>query len=235
MSSTVAGASGSAAAGEPSAAQKLRQVHESAHPVTVEDVQDEDLPVKPEPTETKKAPKPFDTQSHELFPELGASKGKAAANVAPVWGAKNNAAGKTNGTSPAATPAPVSSSSAPAQKATPAVFIPGRSVETVNLEPQYIIPRGQLKRPIPDIIKDINRKSRANISMSTSSNGRLKFDATGPQDVAQQALKDLVQQIGTKVRIPASVLENWILTQGSNRSGFPFLSPLARTSLEREV
>jgi hypothetical protein len=79
------------------------------------------------------------------------------------------------------------------------MFIPGRKVESVTLEPQFITPRGQLKRPIPDIIKDINRKSRANISMSTSANGRLKFDATGPQDVAQQALKDLVQQIGTRV------------------------------------
>lgn len=205
MSSTVAGAPESATAGESSAAQKLRQMHENAHPVTVEDVPDEDLPSKPKPTGTKPASKPIDTQSHEVFPELGASKGKTA-NVAPVWGAKNNAGGKTNGTSSAA-PVPVSSPSAPTQKATPSMFIPGRNVESVTLEPQYIIPRGQLKRPIPDIIKDINRKSRANITMNTSSNGRLKFDATGPQDVAQQALKDLVQQIGTKVRKPHSPRE----------------------------
>ncbi len=32
----------------------------------------------------------LDTQSHELFPELGAPKGKSA-NIAPVWGAKSGA------------------------------------------------------------------------------------------------------------------------------------------------
>jgi hypothetical protein len=63
-----------------------------------------------------------------------------------------------------------------------------------------------LKRPIPDIIKDINRKSRATVSMATSTNGRYKFDATGPQDVAQQALKDLIAQIGTRVSPSFSVL-----------------------------
>ncbi|EEY21844.1 conserved hypothetical protein [Verticillium alfalfae VaMs.102] len=55
--------------------------------------------------------------------------------------------------------------------------------------------------------------------MSTSSNGRLKFEATGQQDVAQQALKDLVQQIGTtqtiKVPIPQSARAHIIGRQGS--------------------
>ena len=195
------------AAGESSAAQQLLQKHaEVPHPVTVEEAEDEDLPHKTDSattsgkaSETKPASKLFDAQSHELFPELGAPKGKAA-NVAPIWGAKNNAGNKANGVNASAAPAPVSGNAPSSQRPTPSMFIPGRNVETVTLEPQYIIPRNQLKRPIPDIIKDINRKSRANITMATSSNGRLKFDATGPQDVAQQALKDLVQQIGTKVR-----------------------------------
>jgi hypothetical protein len=196
------------AAGESSAAQQLLQKHaEVPHSVTVEDADDEDLPHKTQSattsdkaTEAKKpASKPFDAQSHELFPELGAPKGKAA-NVAPIWGAKNNAGGKANGVNASAAPVPASGKASSSQRPTPSMFIPGRNVETVTLDPQFIIPRNQLKRPIPDIIKDINRKSRANITMATSSNGRLKFDATGPQDVAQQALKDLVQQIGTKVR-----------------------------------
>jgi ferric-dicitrate binding protein FerR (iron transport regulator) len=89
------------------------------------------------------------------------------------------------------------------------MVIPGRNVESVTLEPQFIIPRNQLKRPLADTIKDINRKSRANITMATSANGRLKFDATGPQDIAQQALKDLVQQIGTRVCLTATTRLVW--------------------------
>lgn len=211
MSTNLAGAPGNSA-GEPSAAQKLLQKHVDAHPVTVEDAEDEDLPSKSDSVAIPSASgaskptskKTFDTQSHELFPELGAAKGKAA-NVAPIWGAKNNASGKANGAESGTASPPASAPSVSSQRPTPSMFIPGRNVETVTLEPQYIIPRGQLKRPIPDIIKDINRKSRANITMTTSSNGRLKFDATGPQDVAQQALKDLVQQIGTKTTIKVSI------------------------------
>lgn len=210
-----------AASGEVSAAQKLMQQHsEASHHPTVEDVPDEDLPLKStnasaaEPSwntnmSAKAAGKQkentpsskIDTQSHDLFPELGAPKTKAA-NVAPIWGAKNNTEGKSNGSAPAngisRSSTPGSGAGTP-QSSAPLMSIPGRNVESIVLEPQYILPRTQLRRPIPDIIKDINRKSRANISMSNSSNGRLKFDATGSQDVAQQALRDLVNQIGTKV------------------------------------
>ncbi|XP_044716233.1 KH domain-containing protein [Hirsutella rhossiliensis] len=224
-SGNTASAAGLVNGGEESAAQKLLQKHaETPHHVTVEDAPDEDEPVKPAadsagsqaPSMSAKAagkqkdsqgPKArLDTQSHELFPELGAPKGKSV-NVAPVWGAKSNANGPSNG----------AASNAPA--ATPSMFIPGRNVESVTLEPQFILPRGQLKRPIPDIMKDINRKSRANVTMATASNGRLRFDATGPQDVAQQALKDLVQQIGTrtsvKVPIPHSARAHIIGKGGS--------------------
>ncbi|GAB0137399.1 putative RNA binding effector protein [Epichloe bromicola] len=225
-------------ASEESIAQKLLQKHaEDPHHATVEEVPDEDLPSKPAndasgswaaPMNTKSAGKqqesqnpkaPLDTQSHELFPELGAPKGKSA-NVAPIWGAKNSANGV--GTSPnglSRSPTPASGTATPSKASTPSMFIPGRNVETVTLEPQFILPRGQLRRPIPDILKDINRKSRANITMATASNGRLRFDATGPQEIAQQALKDLVQQIGTrtsiKVPIPYSARAHVIGKGGS--------------------
>lgn len=209
----MASSANDSAAGEVSAAQRLLQQHshDPHHHATVEDAPDEDLPAKSsEPASwnqsisTKAAGKRkedvtgknLDTQSHDLFPELSGPK-SSAANVAPIWGAKSHANGKSNGASPANG---ASRSSTPGSDAnTPKMLIPGRNVESITLEPQYIQPRTQLRRPIPDIIKDINRKSRANITMSTASNGRLKFDATGPQDVAQQAIKDLVSQIGTKV------------------------------------
>lgn len=213
---------------ELSAAQQLLQKHIEPHAVTVEEAPDEDLPAKPindasgswaAPISTKaagkqkEAPIPksgLDTQSHELFPELGGPKGKSA-NVTPIWGAKSNANGKANGATSngvSQSSTPTSGVATPAKAAAPSVFIPGRNVESVTLEPQFILPRGQLKRPIADTIKDINRKSRANITMATSSNGRLKFDATGPQENAQQALKDLIQQIGTRVRMLLQLCKN---------------------------
>lgn len=206
--------------GEESAAQKLLQKHaEAPHRVTVEDVPDVDGPAPPPandgpgssatPVSAKAAGKQqpqgaratLDTQSHELFPELGAPKGKST-NVAPIWGAKTNGkpngSGASNNGTPLA-PTPASAVATPPQAGAPSLSIPGRNVETVVLEPQYILPRGQLKRPIPDTLKDINRKSRAIITMATAPNGHLRFDATGPQEVAQQALKDLVSQIGCRV------------------------------------
>lgn len=202
---------------EPSAAQKLLQTHVDHHP-TVEEVPDEDLPLKSnagdsaswaEPQSSKAAGKQketsvpgkkIDPNDQTLFPELGAGKPKSSPNVAPIWGAKSSVSTPANGLSRSSTPA--SGGVATPKNAAPSMSIPGRNVETVVLEPQFILPRNQLRRPIPDIMKDINRKSRANITLSTATNGRLKFDATGPQDVAQQALKDLVQQIGTKVGKP---------------------------------
>lgn len=204
-------AAGLANAGEESVAQRLQQHH-----VTVEDVPDPELPTHATEDASasgsapavKPAGKPkqtaLDTQSHELFPELGAPKGKGP-SVAPVWGAKSNANGGSNGVSRSSTPA--SGTSTPsAQAPTPSMAIPGRRVETYTLAPTHVRPRSELRRPIPDILKDINRKSRANITMTQSPNGHLKFIATGPQEAAQQALKDLVGQIGTKVCTQKSVV-----------------------------
>ncbi|KKA27314.1 hypothetical protein TD95_004008 [Thielaviopsis punctulata] len=184
---------------EPSAADLMKQHHEAAHAVTVEDAVDEDLPtVKP----TKK---PIDLGSKEAFPELGAGASK---NVAPPsWGSGLKSAAGENG--PAI----------PSRPAVPSVTIPGRKVESITVQPQELMPRDKLRRPIPDVIKDINRKSRANITMSTMAGGKVRFDATGPQDVAQQALKDLVEQIGTKktvtIPIPQAVRAFIIGRQGS--------------------
>ncbi|KAJ2967933.1 hypothetical protein NQ176_g9426 [Zarea fungicola] len=202
--------------GELSAAQKLMQKHAEStpHAVTVEDVPDVDLP-KPvndasgswaAPMSSTAAGKQkekqssLDTQSHELFPELGAPKGKAA-NVAPIWSAKNGAPKQngTNGGAPRTATPPAPASGPGTQGPPPVMSIPGRKVESVTLEPQFIMERTKLRKPIPEILRELNRKSRANISMSSASNGRIKFDATGPQDVAQQALKDLVAQIGRRV------------------------------------
>ncbi|KAI1649057.1 uncharacterized protein F4817DRAFT_52317 [Daldinia loculata] len=225
---------------EGSAAARLLQQHaENSHHVTVEDVPDEELkspsaadaPEKSswgQTPSTKAAGKQpaqesgrLDTQSHEAFPELGVPKTAASkANISPIWGGAN---GKANGTSWSAngtprTSTPASGVSTPTG-VPPPVSIPGRNVETLLLESQYVMPRNQLKRPLQDIIKDINRKSRAVISSVPGPSGHLKFEATGPQDKAQQALRDLVQQIGIKtsikVPIPLSARAHIIGKQGS--------------------
>lgn len=205
---------------EQSAAAQLLQQHletasnaGSSHRVLVEEVEDEDLHKPVSSSETPAAPKPapkpktLDTQSRELFPELGGPKPKASV-VAPIWGAKNNANGSTNGAAPAngtpqtsAPPSGVSTPIGPGRQGPGPhpLNIPGRNVETMLLDPPHILPRTQLKRPLPDILKDLNRKARANVTMHALGNGQLRFDAVGPQEHATQALKDLINQIGTKV------------------------------------
>jgi hypothetical protein len=194
-------------ASELSAAERMAREHAVTHQAYIEP-EDADSPAPAaEPSSSrgptvadkvagKQAnPKALDTESHELFPELGSSKGKSAASAVPTWGARTNGKGASNGAS-AGAPSP-----AIASVATPAMTLPGRNVETITIDPQHILPRQKLRRPIPDIIKDINKRSRAKITMSSAANGRYKFEAAGPQDVAQQALKDLVSQIGNKVSL----------------------------------
>lgn len=206
-------------------AAELKAKHaEAAHHVEVEEVPDEDIMshhhaeaeassagakpswAEPKAEEKPKKPeaKPLDTRSHDLFPELGGqSNSKSPAGIVPIWSAKSTTNGKTNGTNGTPrTSAPDSGVSTPTgtgQHGPPSLSIPGRNVETLYLEPQHMMPRTQMKRPLPDILKDLNRRSRAQVTMSTQGNGKLKFEAAGPQDIAAQALKELVQQIGTKV------------------------------------
>ncbi|KAK3682574.1 hypothetical protein B0T22DRAFT_484618 [Podospora appendiculata] len=220
-----------------------------AHHVTIEDAEDPDLPLhKPVATTAVEAPpsdskpswaepmtakaagkqkaqesKVLDTASHELFPALGGPKPKANAGVAPIWGSAKSVNGKTNGTPTAngsSTPASgVTTPTGPALQGPPSLSIPGRNVETMLMDSNHVLPRNQLKRPLPDILKDLNKKSRVNITMSTMGNGGYKFEANGARDVAQQALKDLAHQIGTKqtlkVPIPQSAKAHIIGKGGS--------------------
>jgi len=233
------------ASAELSAASKLLQQHANphSHHVTVEDAVDEDLgkpapatdagvgaaaaadssPSWAEPMSAKAAgkqkaqePVGLDTQSHELFPGLGGSKTKAAAGTAPIWGAKSSANGKSNNTPPYGS-APASGATTPTRA--PTVSIPGRNVETLFVEKQHLLPQDQLRRPMSDVLKDLKRKYQANVTMKPS-NGGWKFEAAGPQNDALKALKDLMNQIGTKqsvkVPIPSSARALIIGKGGAN-------------------
>jgi hypothetical protein len=158
----------------------------------------------------------LDTQSEELFPGLGgAPKPAQATSSVPKWGAKKPATanGASNGISTNGTSSPTSglntptSASQPKPKGAPQSLAGQNSGPLFVLQPQEVLSRSQLKRPIPDVLKDINKKTRANLSMTTGEGGVLKFSATGavPDSVKHQAFRDLGAQVCAKVRSLQSI------------------------------
>lgn len=180
----------------------------------------------------------LDTQSEELFPALGAPK--AAAAAAPsMWSKKPAAVGKAangvsgapvNGTAGGAdassrTSTPVSgivtpSSTAASQRGpTPQMTLPGRYSESIQLHPSMMTPRNQLKKPVADILRDINKRSKANVEMKPGQSGNVVFTGTGPVDAVRVALKEVATQLcskqNIKVPIPASTRGRIVGKQGA--------------------
>jgi hypothetical protein len=163
---------------------------------------------------------PPDTHSHELFPELGGTtKSQSTPHVPSIWSAKkpgthiadagngkSNGQVTPNGTSRASTPLsgmtvpspPISS--APVRLAQNTMALPGHQTERISISPEQLLPRAQMKKPVADVLKEVNKKSKATITMSTGARGMLWFTATGPYAACRQALQDLCAQICSKVR-----------------------------------
>ncbi|QDS72387.1 hypothetical protein FKW77_008560 [Venturia effusa] len=245
---TEAATNGSSATAEPqSAAEKLLAKHaaDEAHKVQVEDVVDEEDLAHPVPSadtttmsdvakgkkkvdDAAPAPKSkapaFDVGSDEAFPALAGPAPRQSTPIANTWG-KNT---KTNGAKSATN----GSTNASARASTPGMMIPGsnsglampgRHVERITLAPQDIMPRNQLKKPVAEVLRDINKRSKANIVTKEGPNGRISFEGQGPVEAVRQALKELVQQIGIKhtikVPVPASARLYLIGRQGSTIQG----------------
>ncbi|OGE48881.1 hypothetical protein PENARI_c025G06788 [Penicillium arizonense] len=216
-----------------SLAAMLEQQHarDEAHKPTVEDVVDEEdlkqpppaapkvepTPSASEPTAsapslkpaTKPAPKKptFDVQSEELFPALGSGP-KPAAPAAATWGAKKTgAAAVANGS-------PAQSMDIPR-----IMTLPGKHMEQLRLAPSQMLPRGQLKKPLPEILRDISRRSKATVDMRGGPGGSIIFDGKGSVDAVRQALREVAQQVGSKqsvrVPIPTSARPHIIGRQGA--------------------
>ncbi|KFY92966.1 hypothetical protein V498_04636 [Pseudogymnoascus sp. VKM F-4517 (FW-2822)] len=159
----------------------------------------------------------LDTRSHELFPELGGGKAQSAPSVASIWSGKKPAVvsdtglNGTNGSTPHENGSgPTSGAATPTSASTPSggpgnFSIPGRHSERISLAPNQLLPRNQMKRPLADVLKDINRKSKATVTVTTGNAGLLWFSAVGPQDACRQALKDVVEQIGAKQSVHVSI------------------------------
>lgn len=172
---------------------------------------------QPEATPAPKAPTqaPLDTQSEELFPSLGAPKSKAAPSA--TWSKKpavvsmgggvngfaNGAAARANLASGTSTP--MSGVMTPTANAMvsgvglPKMNLPGRWTEQVSFAPSQLLPRNQLKKPMPEVLRDINRRSKAEVKMSTGPNNHIIFEGTGPVEAVRQALKDVAKELGSKV------------------------------------
>lgn len=195
-------------------AQKLQQEHADHH-VTVEDVPDEEDAANPSSSaadasaplsekaagkqkadDAPAAPKKpaLNTSSEEAFPALGPVKPRAQA-VAPTWGKKPTSI-TSNGVNGNGASAP----SAPAGRgpALPSMSIPGKHTERITLASHQVAPRGELKKPINEIVRDINRRSKANLEYKQAP-GALIFEATGSVEAVRQALKEVANEVGSKV------------------------------------
>lgn len=220
-----------ATADSQSAAERLLAKHaaDEAHKVQVEDVVDEEDLAHPAPSaetiamsdvakgkkkvdDAAPASKPkgpaFDVQSDEAFPALGGPR-QPAPPVSTEWrksvqtgGAKPATNGSTNASTRSSTP----NMSTPGSN--PGLAMPGRHVEHIVLASQDILPRSQLKKPVREVLREINKRSKASIVTKEAPNGRIIFEGQGPVEAVRQALKELVQQIGTKVSTRCPVAPN---------------------------
>jgi hypothetical protein len=146
----------------------------------------------------------IDIQSEQLFPGLGGGAPKPVqARNAPGWPKINGANGtSTNGSSTPTSgfntpPAVVSS----VPRGGPQSLAGQIQAPLLVLQKHEVLPRNQLKKPMPDLLKDINKKLRTNITMTTGEGGVLEFRETSNQkeSIKQQAIRDLGAQIGAKV------------------------------------
>lgn len=233
----------------PAQKLEARLAQEESHRPTVEDVPDEDDLAHPAPSATlsekaagkQKAqdgepPKksganpPLNIQSEEMFPGLGAPKAHTPAAVSSAWGRKPasvsangvNGAAVSNGSSRASTPA-----SGIATPTTPSVrgpgpqtmSLPGRYVESISLAPSQMIPRQQQKKPMQDVIRDINRRSKAKVEMKPGNMGNIVFQGTGPVDAVRSALRDVARELGSKVRCNKMLKMDLHLQRVANHQG----------------
>jgi hypothetical protein len=146
--------------------------------------------VSPAPTPkpaTKKAPA-FDVQSEELFPALGSGP-KPTAPAAATWGAKK----------PSAAAAIANGSPAKSMEIPRIMALPGKHMEQLRLAPSQMQPRGQMKKPLRDVLRDISRRSKANVDMRGGPGGSIIFEGKGSVDAVRQALREVAQQVGSKV------------------------------------
>lgn len=151
------------------------------------------------PTEKK-----MDLNSEQLFPGLGGGASKPAQTRAPGWPKVNGSNGtSTNGTSTPKsgvnTPPPVAQS---VPRGTTHSLAGNITTPVLVLRKEEVPPRSQMKKPMPEILKDINKKLRTNLTLQIGENGIYEFrdNSNQKEAVKDQAIRDLGLQLGGKVR-----------------------------------
>ena len=186
----------------------------------------ESAPAKPR-TEQK-----LDTTSEEAFPSLAKPRpsnivptawGKRPATTAP--GTNGLANGASNASSRASTPAstlftPASSQAGGRPVDSQLFSLPGQHKDRITLEHSQMIPRSQLKKPVKDILNDIQKGSKVKIEYKEAAGNKIMFEATGAQrEAVHKALREVASQLGSKqtikVTIPSSTRAHVIGRQGA--------------------
>lgn len=180
---------------------------------------------------TKKATNaPLNTASEEAFPALGPVKPRAQAAVAPAWGKKpasmatngvNGSGSASRASTPASGAATPASLPAPRGPALPSMALPGKHKEHIAFLNSDLKAVRDLKKPIPQIIHDINKRSKARLERRETPNG-VAFEATGPPKDVRQALVDVANEVLAKVCVLAHNVA-LLLTLCSKLSSSPSL------------
>ncbi|TVY81677.1 Vigilin, partial [Lachnellula suecica] len=151
----------------------------------------------------------LDTQSDEVFPGLGGAPKAPQAAPSP-WVSKNGPA--ANGTSNGVSTNGTSASNSPAaNQSAPKVAAPSLAGQVSGMsytfEPKEL-PRSATKKPLPDLLRDINKKFRVNLAQTTGEGGSIKIAAGGSrtaESVTRQAFKELGSQINLKTSAKVSI------------------------------
>ena len=190
----------------------------------------------------------LDTLSEESFPALGkppssnlavpnlskwSSKAKPAVKEPALNGLNGRGPQSSTTSSPISTPTsgvmtPLSPNISTSQRSRQDpelqhMALPGRHNQHIMFAPSQLLPRTQLRKPIPEILRAINKRSKAKISMKQGPQGTIIFEGTGPNEDTRQALRDVAQEVGSKqsvtVPVPSSVRPHIIGRQGATIQG----------------
>ncbi|KAL8872429.1 MAG: hypothetical protein Q9174_001938 [Haloplaca sp. 1 TL-2023] len=199
-----------------------------------------------EPLDAPRASGPktvLDTKSEDAFPALGGGpKPQSQPSVAMAWGARKPPSVATAGTNgihgqrPASNASVSQNSISTSGRASSAsngaiaphsrgsavpqhMPMPGRYSERISFAPSQLLPRDQLKKPLQEVLRSINKSSKATVQMKSGPDGKMIFEGTGPVDAVRQALRDIAKEVGSKqsvkIPIPLSVRPFVIGRQGT--------------------
>ena len=174
----------------------------------------------------------LDMQSEESFPALGGPpSSKSGIPSAMRWGSNTgpmlskpisngtNAKGPLSSSAPSPTSTPTSGVMTPMSATMKAaqrpqqdptlqsMALPGRHSQRITFAPSQLLPRSQLKKPVQEILRAINKRSKAKVEMKQGPQGVIIFEGTGPYEDTRQALRDVAHEVGSKqsVTIPVPV------------------------------